>query len=59
LYQEKTKKQPFASENFFLDQTHNPLIPSFYHTRVIKPTSSQTPADQATNTAHATSSNSA
>jgi hypothetical protein len=59
LYQEKTKKQPFASEIFFLDQTHNPLIPSFYHTRVIKPTSSQTPADQATNTAHATSSNSA
>jgi hypothetical protein len=50
------KKQKYSRlpAKFFFDQTHNPSISSFYHTRVINPTSSQTPADQATNTADGT-----
>jgi hypothetical protein len=37
LYQEKTKKQPFASENFFIFKSRNPLKLPFFTTPVSKP----------------------
>jgi hypothetical protein len=40
----KNKNTAVSQRKFFFFKSRNPLIPSFYHTRVIKPTSSQTPA---------------